>query len=292
MALQGEPPDVKRVLIASPVRQDPRRLRCFLEALRHLDPCGREVAWCFMDDNTDAKASAMLRAWRPGRRGHLFVIIPQGLAELDYHANDDYHVWRWNLAWRVGAIRNRLLQEMVDLNCDAVLLVDSDICLRPDTLHWLLAAQKDIVSELMWTRYFQGNRTLAPNCWVWGESALSPCHPWEVASAVNQRVLDQRRRAWYRELREPGLHEVGGLGAVTLISRRAYEAGCSYSPMPRLGWWGEDRFFCVRAQARDIGLFVDNHAAPLHLYRSQDVRKWPAWRDQYLRDEVRAVAAV
>ena len=292
MGLQGDPPNIRRLLIASPVRQDPARLRCVLEALRHLDPCGREVAWCFVDDNADPKASAMIEAWRPGRRGRLVVIKPQGLAELDYHANDDYHVWRWNLAWRLGAIRNRLLQEMVDLGCDAIFMFDSDVCLRPDTLHWLLSARKDIVSELMWTRYFSGSRTLAPNAWVWGESALSPCHPWEHAHQISQRVLDQRRRAWYREIRQPGLHEVGGLGAVTLISRRAYEAGCTYTPMPRLGWWGEDRFFCVRAQARDIPLYVDSHAEPLHLYRRQDLRRWGPWRDQHLRGQVSAVAAL
>jgi hypothetical protein len=80
-------------------------------------------------------------------------------------------------------------------------------------------------------------------------------------------------------LHKPGVYRVGGLGACTLISRRALDAGVTYEPLYNVSWWGEDRHFCLRAVALDFELWADTHCPPFHVYREADlagVEKWLA----------------
>lgn len=74
-------------------------------------------------------------------------------------------------------------------------------------------------------------------------------------------------------MRIPGIYEVGGLGACTLISQHAIKAGVSYNQIRNISYWGEDRHFCIRAAALGIPLFVDTHYPALHLYRDSDLSK-------------------
>jgi len=83
----------------------------------------------------------------------------------------------------------------------------------------------------------------------------------------------ERAFAWLERLRRPGLYPVGGLGACTLISRRAIEAGVRYQRIPNLTYWGEDRHFCIRAQALGFDLWADTHCPPRHLYRRSGVEQ-------------------
>lgn len=72
-------------------------------------------------------------------------------------------------------------------------------------------------------------------------------------------------------LKLPGLYEVGGLGACTLISRYAMLAGVNFEPIKNLSFWGEDRHFCVRAAAIGIPLYVDTYVPAYHIYRESDL---------------------
>lgn len=75
------------------------------------------------------------------------------------------------------------------------------------------------------------------------------------------------------KLQQPGIYEVGGLGACTLISRRAICSGVSYDMIRNISYWGEDRHFCIRAAALGIALYVDTRYPALHLYRDSDLEK-------------------
>lgn len=72
-------------------------------------------------------------------------------------------------------------------------------------------------------------------------------------------------------MQQPGIYEVGGLGACTLISSSALSSGISYDRVRNISYWGEDRHFCIRAAALGFPLFVDTHFPALHLYRDSDL---------------------
>lgn len=82
------------------------------------------------------------------------------------------------------------------------------------------------------------------------------------------------------QLRQPGVYEVGGLGACTLIRRSALEKGVRFERIRNLSLWGEDRHFCVRAAALGIPLFVDTRNPAFHIYRDSDLEG----ADRYMRE--------
>lgn len=85
------------------------------------------------------------------------------------------------------------------------------------------------------------------------------------------RMKSYRKKNW-------GL--VGGLGACTLIRRKALLAGVSFKQLSNLSFWGEDRHFCIRAQALGLSLFVDTHHPAFHLYRESDFAEARIWMKQ------------
>ena len=257
-----------RVLIGSPVRQEPAILALFLEALAGLRLDGIEPTWLFVDDNDDPVSSRLLEGWRPPA-GEAHVHRPRTPSATPYVRDEEAHRWCPELWWRVGDLKDHILDQALRHGFDACLLVDSDLVLRADTLLWLLRAQKDIVAEVFWTVWQPGDPSL-PNVWAQGVYELFPRQPGEELS---EDEMVERASAWLGRLLQPGIYPVGGLGACTLISRRAIEAGVSYRPIPNLTYWGEDRHFCVRAQALGFDLWADTHCPPEHLYRPSDAER-------------------
>jgi hypothetical protein len=60
------------------------------------------------------------------------------------------------------------------------------------------------------------------------------------------------------------------LGACTLISVPALKAGLNFLPINNVSFWGEDRWFCIRAEALGFPLYIDTHYPAKHLYRESD----------------------
>ncbi len=93
------------------------------------------------------------------------------------------------------------------------------------------------------------------------------------------------------QLREPGVYEVGGLGAATLVKKKALEAGVNFARIPNLDMWGEDKHFCVRAVCLGFRLYVDTRYPLFHMYRPRDVSEGEQWlRDgcppEYIRSKL------
>ena len=81
----------------------------------------------------------------------------------------------------------------------------------------------------------------------------------------------KRHEDFINNLRKPGIYEVGGLGACTLISKKAIKAGVNFKEIRNISFWGEDRHFCIRAQALGFDLFVNTHYPAYHIYREADL---------------------
>jgi glycosyltransferase involved in cell wall biosynthesis len=263
------------VLVASPVHQRPNILECFLESVAELEQNTAKVSYIFTDDNEDEASSELLRQFQANHAGT--VVLKSDRSKSSAYSKDEYtHYWKEELIWKVAGMKDTMLRYALKHNYDYIFLVDSDLVLHPRTLEQLIEAGKDIVSNVFWTKW-QPNTVEMPQVWLRDEYTM-------VVKHRNESLTDEessaRMTAFFNRLRVPGVYEVGGLGACTLISRRALAAGVRFAEIKNLSFWGEDRHFCIRAQALGFDLFVDTHFPSYHIYREADLPGVPAYKQR------------
>lgn len=254
----------KTVLIGSPIFQKPPILRVFLDSLMNLERETISIDYIFMDDNTDIQSSQMLESFRPEMSE---VTILSGHKGSSYVCNEDSHYWSDTLMFRVAKYKNKMIQYAVDHNYDYLFFVDSDLILHPGLIEHLKLAKKDIVSEIFWSKWHY-NTPFEPNVWMFDEYDLIPR---KLEENLNETEMEQRKKDFIAKLKMPGLYKVGGLGACTLLSRRALLKGVNFSPIMNLTIHGEDRFFCIRAEVLGLSLYVDTNYPAYHIYRERDL---------------------
>jgi hypothetical protein len=246
-----------RILISSPVCQKPRILAAFLESLAALEDGGHSFDFCFVDDNQLPQSSEMLRAF--SRAGSDVTLLHSAGRGAGYNVDEHTHYWRDDIIMRVAANKNRILDMAADAGYDAVFLVDSDILLQPRTIVHLAGLGRAIVSEVFWTQWQPGTIEM-PNVWLYDTYGFAP-------GTFSQ---EEQARAMYEfmtKLRIPGVYRVGGLGACTLINTKKLPSQLRFLPIGNLTLWGEDRWFCVRADVLGLELWADTALPPRHIYR-------------------------
>lgn len=225
-----------RVLIAAPLKQDPRIFREYQAALdRLIIPNGVTVDRFFVVNDCDEVI--------PEIRNAEFTVINTG-DRYDKAVND--HIWTSDNLDKMPRLRNACIQRVLDGGYDYLFSIDTDLVLQPETLETLLDADKDIVSEIFWT-----------NGW---------CNAWMYDQSAGMSA----------EWMTPGLYQVGMTGALTLMKRKVFDAGVNYSQIPNLkkALWGEDRWFCVRAACHGFELWVDSHFPAEHLFTEQHYQEF------------------
>lgn len=236
---------MKRILITAPLRQDADIFREYQKGLDALQiPEGYEVSRFFVVNDCPEVI--------PEIRDAEYIIADNSEA---YEKTHNDHLWTLSLMWRMAELRNITIRKMLDGGYDYWFSVDTDIVLHPWTLYNLLEADKDIVSEIFWTK--------APNGREW-------CNAWMVDQSAGMR----------EEWKKPGLYRVGMTGACTLVKREVFEAGVDYSRIPNIetALRGEDRHFCVRAACAGFEMWIDSHAPATHLYTRELYEKFMAER--------------
>ena len=236
---------MKRILITAPLRQDADIFREYQKGLDALQiPEGFTVDRFFVVNDCPEVI--------PEIRDAEYIIADNSEA---YEKTHNDHLWTLSLMWRMAELRNMTIRKMMSGWYDYWFSVDTDIVLHPWTLYNLLEADKDIVSEIFWTK--------APNGREW-------CNAWMVDQSAGMR----------EEWRKPGLYRVGMTGACTLVKREVFEAGVDYSRIPNIetALRGEDRHFCVRAACAGFEMWIDSHCPATHLYTRELYEKFMAER--------------
>ncbi|MGE5416608.1 MAG: glycosyltransferase [Acidobacteriota bacterium] len=255
----------KRVLIGSPVYQKPEILEAFLTSLKKLNRHSISMDYMFVDDNADEESSQLLAEFN---REESKVFTIRGKEQGAYLCNDETHHWDDSLMLKVANYKNMIIKYAIENDYDYLFFVDSDLVLHPHLIEHLKNANKDIVSEIFWSQW-HNDRPLEPNVWMFDEYDLIPK---SLGEKLGEKEMEIRQFKFLNQLRIPGLYEVGGLGACTLISRAALVKGVSFMPIKNLTIHGEDRFFCIRAAVLGIELFVDTHYPAYHIYRERDIK--------------------
>lgn len=258
-----------RVLIASPVKQKERILSEFLDSLSRLKADQVELDFTFIDDHNDHTLLTRFALERSNVR-----VFP-GEIEGEYHRDESTHYWREDIIWKVARYKDRFIRIALDEGYDYLFLVDSDLYLNSHTLLHLLSLKRDIVSEVYWTRW-KPELIPLPQVWVRDQYTL---YESLRAEPLNEADINERTQDFIQMLSHQGTYKVGGLGACTLISRRAIEQGVSFREIYNLGFTGEDRHFCIRAAALGLELFADTHYPPFHIYRESELEKLQEFKE-------------
>lgn len=262
-----------KILIASTVRQKPLILKASLESLNTLDRSGLLTDCLFVDNNDNPESSDLLKCFR--MNGSVVYVASEPPSE-DYCCTDETHYWNNNLIWKVAAYKDFIIQFALGKGYSHVFMVDSDLVLHPHTLKQLTSVGKDIVSEIFWTKWTPDLPEL-PQVWLEGQYSFHSGGEQVPAEEKNRQTL-----AFLTQLRTPGLYKVGGLGACTLISRKAMSGGISYRRIDNVDYWGEDRHFCIRAAILGFELYADTQCPAFHIYRESDLSRAADYKAQNL----------
>lgn len=243
-----------KILITAPLRQEPHIFDEYQWSLdRLIIPDGFSVDRFFVVNDCPEVIPHIKNA----------AYITHDTAD-DYRKTEQDHVWTDGNLSKMSDLRNMTILYALKNGYDYWLSADTDLVLDPHTLEWLLAANKDIVAEVFWTRSSVG---IWPNAWMYDQSGND---------------------GEYKQWRQPGLYKVGFSGALMLCKRRVFEAGVGYARIPNLknAIFGEDRHFGVRAACAGFDIWLDTHAPARHLYTEQYYQEWMKVKNDAERGQV------
>lgn len=267
-----------KILIGSPIHQNSLILKEFLQSLKEVEKDGFEVHYYFVDDNDEDESKRMLNEFHENVP---FVNIIASNNNDNYIKDEVTHRWTENLIDKVARFKNDMIDFAKENNFDYLFLIDSDIVLHPRTLKQLVSNNKEIVAEIFWTRW-QPNSKEMPQVWVKDSYTFYDA---KENIKLPDEVIRMQTDNFLGKLKMPGVYKVGGLGACTLISKKAIDKGVNFSNIYNVSFWGEDRAFCIRAAAIGIELFVDTHYPAYHIYRLNDVDGVKSYKDRIKIEE-------
>jgi len=254
-----------KVLLGSPICQKAEILSNFLLSIKELS-IGEllNLDFFFIDDNIEDESSQLLVRFAEENPNTILTKVQE---DRSYICNENTHVWDEELIWKVAKFKNNIICRAAKNNYDYLFLVDSDLVLHPKTLEHLICLKKDIVSEIFWTKWEPDFPEL-PQVWVSDQYNLFKSSRGEN---LTQSEILNRVQLFINKLKVPGVYPIGGLGACTLISKKALHSGVNFNEIYNLSFVGEDRHFCIRAAALGFNLFVDTHYPAYHIYRLSDL---------------------
>ncbi|MCM2531964.1 glycosyltransferase family 2 protein [Neobacillus pocheonensis] len=273
---------VHRVLVGSPVHRKPNILKEFLSSLLKIDSNGLEINYFFIDDNIEAESTNLLNKFSKENEG---VTLISSRYNDTFRSNEKgTHIWNSNLVWKVAEFKNQIIEFALKNDYDYLFLIDSDILLHPKTIQHLIGEKKDIISEIFWTDFGGDGRELPQ---VWLQDEYNFYYKDNENTSIDE--IYNTMAEFLNKLKIPGVYEVGGLGACTLISKHALQKGVNFSRIKNVSFAGEDRHFCIRTVALGLNLYVDTHYPAFHIYRESDLSRIPDFnetprgRSQYIR---------
>ena len=221
---------MKKVLIAAPLRQDPKIFREYQKGLDGLIiPDDVKVDRFFVVNDCPEVIPEIRDAdWVEMSSENVTV----------YHN----HMWTGDLVNAMSVYRNMTIQKALEGGYDYLLSVDTDLVLEPHTLQVLLEADKDCVAGLFWTNGWS-------NAWMYDQ------------------VSENNRPEWKRPgLYQVG--GTGALFLIKRKVMAA-GVDYTPIPNLRKVIFGEDRHFCIRAACHGFEIWADSHCQPVHLYRNK-----------------------
>lgn len=260
---------MKKILLFSSICKPKTILEIALLSYTKLEKDDFEIDFLFYDDNKEESASEYLNLFCQSQVNSR--LLPK--IQIEQSSYQEHH-WNPSSIDRIITIKNKAIQYALENKYDYLFLVDADLVLHPSTLTHLVQQKQHFIFTVFWTLFFD-EPYYKPNAW--------DIHSWSYKGA--ETLL---------KLSEQGSYVVGGGGACTLISNEILKKGLTFERLPSLGYPGEDRHFCTRAQALGYDVMVDSHFPAYHIFlesQCNDAKKWyenganPDFFKQWLNEE-------
>ena len=218
-----------RVLIAAPLRQDPK---IFIEYQKGLDnlimPDGVTADRYFVVNDCDEVI--------PYIRDAEYDVVNYGAMQYSDH------LWTGELVGNMATYRNMTIRKALEGGYDYLFSADTDLVLEKHTLQQLLADDKDCVAGLFWTNGWSNawmyDQVTGNNLPEWQEPGLYRVGGTGALFLIKRKVLE------------------AGVDYTPI-------------PNLRKAVFGEDRHFCIRAVCNGFEIWADNHCQPVHLYKNK-----------------------
>lgn len=254
-----------KILIGSPVRTTEQwqvdTFKAYIESLDNLNvPDGAVVDRLFIYHNSPGLRDVLDEC----ELKHGKQYITEFKSNDEYKCEDRTHVWTHTNIHNMVQMRNFLLKFARAKEYDYYFMVDADLVLHPDTLTHLISCKKHIIAECFWTN------------WILGSNSPPGPNAWDYNQASYFRGYEETIKLWSK----PGLYRIGMSGACILLSKPVIQHPVvSYDPIYNVSFFGEDRYFCIRAAVAGFEIWLDTHYPPKHLYRKSDVEEYLASRE-------------
>lgn len=228
---------MKRVLIAAPLRQDPKIFEEYQKGLDALIIPDDVMVDRFFVVNDCVEVVPYLR-----RADYVEVNNENGMMYRD-------HLWTGELVGNMSTYRNMTIRRALEGGYDYLLSVDTDLVLEPHTLQYLMAADKDCVAGLFWTNGWS-------NAWMYDQAEDNNRAEWKIPGTY----------------RIGGSGALFLIKRKVLLSGVDYTP----IPNLRKAVFGEDRHFCIRAVCHGFEIWADSHCLPVHLYTKKHYDQYMA----------------
>lgn len=238
--------DKIKILLCSPVHEKENIFKLHLESVRNLEiPKNVELTKFYFLHNCED-----LKQHINGEREYHSIFNN----DIKYNKDEITHHWKENNFNAVISMKNLFLDFFIKKDFDYIFFIDSDICLHPKSLTSLLNANKDMISNIFWTKWTPEQEE-QPNVWEF-DHYLFLEHTME-------------------ELKKPQYYRCGMTGACTLIKRDVIASGVNWKPIYNVSFsqW-EDRAFCIRVAVNGFEIWTDTHYPAYHLYRESEIEKY------------------
>ena len=228
---------MKRVLIAAPLRQDPKIFEEYQKGLDALIIPDDVMVDRFFVVNDCVEVVPYIR-----RADYVEVNNENGMMYRD-------HLWTGELVGNMSTYRNMTIRRALEGGYDYLLSVDTDLVLEPHTLQYLMAADKDCVAGLFWTNGWS-------NAWMYDQAEDNNRTEWKIPGTY----------------RIGGSGALFLIMRKVLLSGVDYTP----IPNLRKAVFGEDRHFCIRAVCHGFEIWADSHCLPVHLYTKRHYDQYMA----------------
>lgn len=218
-----------KVLIAAPLRQDPKIFTEYQKGLDNLIlPDGVIADRYFVVNDCDEVI--------PYIRDAEYDVVSNGAMVYQDH------VWTGELVINMATYRNMTIRKALEGGYDYLFSVDTDLVLEEHTLQVLLEDDKDCVAGLFWTNGWS-------NAWMYDQVTGNNLPEWQEPGV-------------YR------VGGTGALFLIKRKVLEA-GVDYTPIPNLRKAVFGEDRHFCIRAVCNGFEIWADNRCQPVHLYKNK-----------------------
>lgn len=238
----------KRILVGAVLHSNAGQLSSFFRGLSSLKLENASIRFAFIDARTTPLAQLLSRA---------FLSTHKGIIESDYVQSEALSpIPKANrLAWFLAFGRNRLIQEAIELNVDALLILSDRVVLNKKTLEEMLSHNKNWIDKIVWKDENQEETKAAFN----------------LTSPASTDDLMRYRNG--------GCHPIGTAGECMLIKGKALGPGLRYQFQRHLGLFDPDLHLALRGQFAGLSRWLDCDY-PLYLTPStnkeQSKKQWLA----------------